>query len=59
MQKGISEGLKLKEIDHTPIESAKEFKQVLGGLKAGDVVTIELEAPDGSTRIVNLRAEAR
>lgn len=59
MMKGISEGLKVKELDHTPIGSAREFRQALGDLKAGDVVTLQMEAPDGSTRIVNLRAEER
>jgi serine protease Do len=57
MRKGIVPGMKLKEVDHTPIGSAREFRQVMSGLGGGDLVTIELEAPDGSTRIVNLRAE--
>lgn len=57
MQKGLGEGLKVKELDHTPIESAREFRQALSDLQPGDVVTLQLEAPDGSTRIVNLRAE--
>jgi len=59
MMKGISEGLKVKELDHTPIESAREFRQALSDLKPGDVVTMQMEAPDGSTRIVNLRAEEK
>ena len=59
MRKGITPGLKIEEVDHTPIGSAREFRQVMTGLGGGDLVTIKLEAPDGSTRIVNLRAEEK
>ncbi|MGD8361547.1 MAG: trypsin-like peptidase domain-containing protein [Gemmatimonadota bacterium] len=59
MRKGITPGLKIEEVDHTPIGSAREFRQVMSGLGGGDLVTIKLEAPDGSTRIVNLRAEEK
>lgn len=59
MRKGITPGMKLKEVDHTPIESAREFRQAIGGLEEGDLVTIQLETPDGGTRIVNLRAEEK
>jgi serine protease Do len=57
MRKGIAPGMKLKEVDHTPIASAREFRQAMSGLEGGDLVTIQLETPDGGTRIVNLRAE--
>ena len=57
MRKGVVPGMRLREVDHTPIGSAKEFRQVLSGLEAGDLVTVQLETPDGGTRIVNLRAE--
>ena len=59
MRKGITPGMKLKEVDHTPIGSAREFRQAMSGLEGGDLVTIQLETPDGGTRIVNLRAEDR
>jgi len=59
MRKGIAPGLKVKEVDHTPIRSAKSFRQALSGLEEGHVVTMEMETPDGTSRIVNLRAESR
>jgi serine protease Do len=59
MRKGIVPGMKVDDVDHTPIGSAREFREVMSGLGAGDLVTVKLEAPDGSTRIVNLRAEAK
>ena len=59
MRKGIVPGIKVKEVDHTPIGSAREFRQVMSGLEGGDLVTVQLETPDGNIRIVNLRAESR
>jgi hypothetical protein len=49
--------MKVKEIDHTPIRSERDFRQALGDLQPGGVVTMELESPDGTSRIVNLRAD--
>jgi serine protease Do len=57
MQKGIAPGMLVKEVGHTPIRSAKDFRQALSGLEGGQVVTMALETPDGTNRIVNLRAE--
>jgi serine protease Do len=57
MQKGIVPGMMIKEVGHTPIRSARDFRQALSGLKGGQVVSMKLETPDGTTRIVNLRAE--
>jgi serine protease Do len=57
MRKGVVPGMKIDEVDHTPIRTARGFRQALGGLQQGHVVTMKLEAPDGTTRIVNLRAE--
>ena len=57
MRKGITPGLKIREVDHTPIRDARGFRKVLAGLEEGQVVTMELESPAGTSRIVNLRAE--
>ena len=57
MRKGVVPGMKVKEIDHTPIRSERDFRQALSGLQAGGVVTMKLESPDGTSRIVNLRAD--
>jgi serine protease Do len=57
MRKGVSPGMKVKEVDHTPIRNERGFRQALSGLHPGDVVTMELESPDGTSRIVNLRAD--
>ena len=59
MRKGIAPGMKVDEVDHTPMGSAREFRQAMSGVKGGDLVTIKLETPDGNTRIVNLRAEEK
>jgi serine protease Do len=57
MRKGVGPGTKVREIDHTPIRSERGFRQALSDLRPGDVVTFQLETPDGTSRIVNLRAE--
>ena len=57
MRAGLSPGLKVTEVSHTPVKDARTFRQAIGGLKAGSVVTLNLVSPDGTDRIVNLRAE--
>jgi serine protease Do len=59
MRKGIAPGMVITEVDHTPIRSARGFRQALSGLKGGHVVTLKLATPGGDDRIVNLRAEDR
>lgn len=59
MRRGITAGMRIEEVDHTPVLSAREFRQAVGGVKGGDLVTIRLGYPDGNTRIVNLRAESK
>jgi serine protease Do len=57
MRKGIVSGMRIREVDHAPITSARELHQALSGLESGDLVNLLVETPDGGTRIVNLRAE--
>lgn len=59
MRKGIRSGQRVLSVYHTSIHSAREFRQVLSGMKGGDVVTLEVESPGGGTRIVNVRGENR
>jgi serine protease Do len=57
MMNGLAPGLKITEVDHTPVSDVRTFHQTIGGLKAGEVVTLNVLTPDGRGRIVNLRAE--
>jgi serine protease Do len=57
MRKGVVPGAVVKEIDHTPVRSERGFRQALSDLQPGGVVTLELEGPDGTKRIVNVRAD--
>jgi serine protease Do len=57
MRRGVSPGMKVKEVDHTPIRNERGFRKALSGLHPGDVVTMKLESSDGTSRIVNLRAD--
>ena len=57
MLSGLAPGVKIMEVNHTSVSDARTFRQAIGGLKAGEVVTLNLMTPDGTSRIVNLRAE--
>ncbi len=57
MMNGTTPGVKITEVNHTPVSDARTFRQAIGGLKTGEVVTLNLMTPDGASRIVNLRAE--
>ncbi len=57
MQKGVTPGLKVLEVNHQKVTDAQTFQDALKGLKEGDVVTLLLQSPDGTTRIVNVRAD--
>jgi len=57
MQKGITPGMKINEVNHKAIHSAQDFRAAVGKVKPGDVVTVKFETPDGVSRVINLRAE--
>ncbi len=57
MQAGVTPGLKILWVNHKTVNNAQDVRNALSGLKEGDIVTLKLEAPDGTTRFVNLRAE--
>ena len=57
MQKGITPGMKILEVNHSGIDSARGFREAVSRVKAGDLVTLKLQTPDGVSRIVNLRAD--
>jgi serine protease Do len=57
MMNGLAPGVKITEVNHTSVSDARTFRQAISGLKPGAVVTLNLMTPDGTNRIVNLRAE--
>lgn len=57
MQKGVTPGLKVLEVNHKTVNDVQSFQEALKGLKEGDVVTLFVQASDGTTRIVNVRAD--
>jgi serine protease Do len=52
----VPRGVKILELNGTAIRTPGDVNAVLQGVNAGDVVSIRLEYPDGTTRIVNVRA---
>jgi serine protease Do len=52
----VPRGVKILELNGTAIRTPGDVNAVLQGVSAGDVVSMRLEYPDGTTRIVNVRA---
>ena len=59
MERGVVPGLKITEVGHVPVHDARTFRQTISGVEAGNVVSLRMISPDGTNRIVNLRAEER
>lgn len=51
----LSPGLKLLEVDGRPIERPDDVEEALRDVSGGDVVTLRVGRPDGSSQIVNVR----
>ena len=54
-RKGVLPGTVIREINRTPVSSAREAQQMLGRLTSGGVASLLLELPDGGTLIRNIR----
>jgi serine protease Do len=55
-RRGVPPGVKLLEINGASIQTPEDVRRILGGVDAGDVVSLRLGYPGGDTRIVNVRA---
>src|SRR5690606_30550804 len=54
-RKQVVAGYRVVSIDRKPIESASEARAILERTRSGAVVSLLLQAPDGRTRIANIR----
>jgi len=54
-RRGIRPGEKIVELDGHKIANASQFKEQLSKVKGNSVASLKMEAPDGTTQIVNLR----
>lgn len=54
-RKNVSRGLVIREINRTPVHSAREADRLLDALPAGAVASLMLEDPRGQTLIRNVR----
>lgn len=54
-RKQVVAGYRVVSIDRKPIESASEARAILKRTRSGAVVSLLLQAPDGRTRIANIR----
>lgn len=54
-RRGVAPGLRLVEINSETIASPDDVREALEQVEPGEVVTLRLESPDGSRRVVNIR----
>ena len=55
-RQGLAQGLRIREIDEETTENSGDVERLLRDVQAGEIVSLLVEYPDGSTRIVNIRA---
>ncbi len=55
-RRGVGRGEKLLSINDEPIETPDDVRRVLRGVEPGQVVSLVLGGPQGTTRVVNVRA---
>jgi S1-C subfamily serine protease len=54
-RRGVGRGEKLLSINNEPIRSPDDVRRVLRGIESGQVVSLVLGSPQGTSRVVNVR----
>ncbi len=54
-RRGVQPGERLHSINQEDISSVEDVERILASTEAGDVVSLRLGRPDGSSRVVNIR----
>ncbi|MSR22867.1 MAG: PDZ domain-containing protein [Gemmatimonadetes bacterium] len=54
-RRGGLNGMRLLQINRQPVNKVEDAKRLLAGLGRGDIVTFQVQGPDGSSRVVNLQ----
>jgi serine protease Do len=52
---GVGVGLRVLSVNREDVDEVADIERILAGIAPGDIVSLRLGAPDGTTRIVNLR----
>jgi len=55
-RRNILAGSKLREIDGQAVNDPDDVRRILEGVEPGQIVTLDLGLPNGTTRLVNVRA---
>jgi len=55
-RRNVVRGERLLEINGEPMEATEDVRRALAGVEEGEIVSLRLGRPDGSSRIVNIRA---
>jgi serine protease Do len=56
-RRGIREGFRVVEVDGQRVQSAEEFRRVVSAKRAGQVVSLTVQEPNGRNRIANIRLQ--
>lgn len=54
-RRGVQRGLKIEEINRTPVNTSDDVKTVLDEVGPGEVVSLRLATPAGQSQVVNIR----
>jgi len=54
-RKGLDSGLKITAVDGQRVSTPQEFDRILRSKNAGEIVSLAIETPDGTSAIQNIR----
>ncbi|MFP3948912.1 MAG: trypsin-like peptidase domain-containing protein [Longimicrobiales bacterium] len=54
-ERGVPTGWRLLEINDQPVDSPDDVREILGDTPGGSIVKLDVQGPDGTTRVVNVR----
>ena len=51
----MAPGLKLTQVNDTPIDTPDDVRRALGSVNPGEIVSLHVEDPTGASRVINVR----
>jgi serine protease Do len=54
-RRGVQPGGKLVQVNDTRISSANDVRRALDAVRSGEIVSLHIAGPDGTSRVVNVR----
>ena len=54
-RRGLPENVRIVQLDREPVRDVADFQRKLAGKRAGQVISLTVQSPDGQERIINVR----